>query len=106
MIRKTADSIRREKPALASALDRVASVSQEGEDLILTFASRDRFQGDVVLKEKEMLAARLTPLLPGVARIRLAFHETKVEQVKVDQRVELLRKVFRGEVVKGDTHGE
>ena len=81
-------------------------MSQEGEDLILTFAARDRFQGDVVLKDKEMLAARLTTLLPGVARVKLVFHETKVETAKVDQRVELLRKVFRGEVVKGDTHGE
>jgi DNA polymerase III subunit gamma/tau len=106
VIRKTAESIRREKPALASALDRVASVSQEGEELTVTFAARDRFQGEVVLKDKEMLTARLATLLPGVSRVKLAFHETKVEPVKVDQRVELLRKVFRGEVVKGDTHGE
>ena len=106
VVKKTADSIRREKPALASALDRVASVSQEGEELLLTFAARDRFQGEVALKDKENLTARLAALLPGVARVKIAFHETKVEPVQVDQRVELLRKVFRGEVVKGDTHGE
>jgi DNA polymerase III subunit gamma/tau len=105
-VKKTAESIRREKPALASALDHVVSVSHEGEELLLTFAARDRFQGEVVLKDKEMLTARLASLLPGVMRVKLAFHETKVEPVKVDQRVELLRKVFRGEVVKGDTHGE
>jgi DNA polymerase-3 subunit gamma/tau len=105
-VKKTADALRREKPALASALDRVAAVSQEGDELVLTFAARDRFQGEVVLKDKDMLTARMTSLLPPVARIRLAFHETKVEPVKVDQRVELLRKVFRGEVVKGDSHGE
>ena len=105
-VRKTAESIRREKPALASALDRVASVSRDGDELILTFAARERFQGEVVLKDKDMLTARLATVLPGVARVKLAFHETKVEPVKTDQRVELLRKVFRGEVVKGDSHGE
>ena len=105
-VRKTAEAIRRGKPALASALDRIASVVLEDEELVLTFAAKDRFQGEVVLKDKEMLAASIAPLLPRVARIRLAFHETKVEPVKVDQRVELLRKVFRGEVVKGEGHGD
>jgi hypothetical protein len=30
----------------------------------------------------------------------------KQEPAVVDQRVELLRKVFRGEVVKGEGHGD
>ena len=39
-------------------------------------------------------------------RLRLAFQEARQEPVAVDQRVELLRKVFRGEVVKGEGHGD
>jgi DNA polymerase-3 subunit gamma/tau len=105
-VKKVTEALRREKPALASALERVASVSLEGEELVLTFSATDHFQGEVVLKDKEMIAARMAPLLPRATRIRLAFHETKVEPVKVDQRVELLRKVFRGEVVKGDADGD
>jgi DNA polymerase III subunit gamma/tau len=105
-VKKVTEALRRDKPALASALERVASVSLEGDELVLTFGATDHFQGEVVLKDKEMIASRLAPLLPGVSRIRLAFHETKVEAVKEDQRVELLRKVFRGEVVKGDADGD
>jgi DNA polymerase III subunit gamma/tau len=105
-VKKVTEAIRREKPALASALERAARVALEGEELVLTFAATDRFQAEVVLKDKEMVSARAAALLPRVSRIRIAFHETKAEPVKVDQRVELLRKVFRGEVVKGDADGD
>ncbi|MGA2975313.1 MAG: DNA polymerase III subunit gamma/tau [Spirochaetia bacterium] len=105
-LRKGAESLRREKPALASALDRAAAASLDGEELVLAFSARDRFQGEIVQKDKDMLTARMASLLPGVTRIRLAYQEAKTEPVKVDQRVELLRKVFRGEVVKGEGHGD
>lgn len=105
-LKKIVETLRREKPALASALDKVSAVSLEGEELVLSFSAKERFQGDVVLKDKDMLAARFAALLSRPARIRLAFHETKSEPVEVDQRVELLRKVFRGEVVKGEGHGD
>jgi len=105
-VAKVAETIRREKPALASALERVASVSLEGEEVILAFSAKDHFQGEVVLKDKELLAARFSALFSRSVRIKLAFQEMKQEPAVVDQRVELLRKVFRGEVVKGEGHGD
>jgi DNA polymerase-3 subunit gamma/tau len=105
-LRNVVDALRREKPALASALERAEAAAQEGEELVLSFSVRDRFQGDVVLKEREMITARLAPLLPGVTKLRLAYHEAKTEIEHVDQRVELLKKVFRGEIVKGEGHGD
>jgi hypothetical protein len=98
--------LRREKPALCSALERAASVSLDGEELIITFSARDRFHGEVVQRDKEMLTTRVAVLLPSVKRIRCAYTEAREEPVKVDQRVELLQKVFRGEVVKGEGHGD
>jgi DNA polymerase-3 subunit gamma/tau len=103
---KVVESLRREKPALASALERVASVSLDGENIVLAFSAKDHFQGDVVLKEKDMLSARFSALVSRPVRIKLAFLEAKQESVVEDQRVELLRKVFRGEVVKGEGHGD
>jgi len=103
---KVAESIRREKPALASALERVASVSLDGEDVVLGFSAKDHFQGEVVLKEKDFLAARFSAIFSRPVRIKLSFLEARQETVVVDQRVELLRKVFRGEVVKGEGHGD
>jgi len=104
--RMIADSLRREKPALASALEHVASVALEGDEVVLAFSARDRFQGEVVLKDKDMLSSRFSSLLASPVRIKLTFREARQEPVKVDQRVELLRKVFRGEVVKGEGHGD
>ncbi|MFI5367443.1 MAG: DNA polymerase III subunit gamma/tau [Spirochaetia bacterium] len=105
-LKKIVETLRREKPALASALDKVSAVTLEGEELVLSFSAKERFQGDVVLKDKDTLAARFAALLSRPVRIRLVFHEVKTEPVEVDQRVELLRKVFRGEVVKGEGHGD
>ncbi len=105
-LKKIVETLRREKPALASALDKVSAVTLEGEELVLSFSAKERFQGDVVLKDKDTLAARFAALLSRPVRIKLAFHEVKTEPVEVDQRVELLRKVFRGEVVKGEGHGD
>jgi DNA polymerase III subunit gamma/tau len=105
-LRKVAETMRREMPALASALDHMTGAAMDGDEMVITFSSRDRFQGEVVLKDKDTLAAQLAPQIPGISRIRLAYQEVKVEAVKEDKRVELLRKVFRGEVVKGDGHGD
>lgn len=57
-------------------------------------------------KDRDMLIARFSTLLPGVTRVRLAYREAKTETAQVDQRVELLKKVFRGEIVKGEGHGD
>ncbi len=105
-VRKTADALRREKPALASALEKTESAVRAGEEIVLTFSSRERFQGEVVQREREMLAARIGSLLPGVTRLRLAYREVRAEAARVDERVELVKKVFRGEIVKGEDHGE
>jgi DNA polymerase-3 subunit gamma/tau len=105
-LQKITEALRREKPALASALEKVESATRDGDELVLTFSVRDRFQGDVVHKDKEMLTARLAPLFPGLAKLRLAYREVKAESARVDQRVELLKKVFRGEIVKGEGHGD
>ena len=93
-------------PSSVTALDKVSAVTLEGEELTLGFSAKERFQGDVVLKDKDMLAARFAAILSRPVRIKLAFHEVKTEPVEVDQRVELLRKVFRGEIVKGEGHGD
>jgi DNA polymerase-3 subunit gamma/tau len=105
-LRKTVEALRREKPALASAVDKAEAAAREGEEIVLTFSSRDRFQGEVVQKDREMLAGRISQILPGVTRLRLAYRDVKTEAARVDERVELVKKVFRGEVVKGEGHGE
>ncbi len=104
--RKIAETLRREKPALASALERLASVGLESDTVVLAFSAKDRFQGEVVLKDKDLLASRFSAHFSRPVRLTVVFQEARQEPAVVDQRVELLRKVFRGEVVKGEGHGD
>lgn len=105
-VKKLIDVLRREKPSISAAIEKCVAATLDGSDLLLTFGAKDRFAGELALKEKDALAERASVLLGLPVRIKIAFQEVRVEPVKVDQRVDLLRKVFRGEVVKGEGRGE
>jgi hypothetical protein len=102
LVAKLTEIFRREKPAVVAALEK-AVATIEGGELVLAFSPQNRFHGERVLKEKDALNERLAALAP--VRARVAFVEARPEARAEDARVELLRKVFRGEVVKGEDHG-
>jgi hypothetical protein len=102
LVARLMDIFRREKPAVVAALEKAAAVIEGGE-LVLAFSPQNRFHGERVLKEKDALNERLAAM--ASVRVRVSFVETRPEVRAEDQRVELLRKVFRGEVVKGEDHG-
>ncbi len=77
-----------------------------GDPTLMLLGEEEWKRGEVVLKDREMLVARLSAVLPGVAKLRLAYREVTTEAAHVDERVELVKKVFRGEIVKGEDHGE
>jgi DNA polymerase-3 subunit gamma/tau len=104
-VKKLIEALRREKPSISSALEKCLSATLDDQDLLLTFGAKDRFAGELALKEKDSLGARASVMFGRSVRVKVAFQEARAETVKVDQRVELLRKVFRGEVVKGEGHG-
>jgi DNA polymerase-3 subunit gamma/tau len=104
-VKKLIEALRREKPSISSALEKCLSATLDDQDLLLVFSAKDRFAGELALKEKDSLGARASVMLARPVRVKVAFKEARAEPVKVDQRVELLRKVFRGEVVKGEGHG-
>jgi DNA polymerase-3 subunit gamma/tau len=105
ILQRAAESLKREKPGVFSALEKCASVAWEPSGLLLRFAARDRFSGELILSEKEVLAERLSKLLEKPVPINVVFLESEAEGRKVDPRAELLRKVFRGEIVNGEGHG-
>ena len=104
-VKRLIETLRREKPSISSALEKCLSARLDDQDLLLTFGAKDRFAGELALKEKDSLSARASVMFGRSVRVKVAFQEARAESVKVDQRVELLRKVFRGEVVKGEGHG-
>jgi DNA polymerase III subunit gamma/tau len=104
IVQRVADSLKREKPGVFSALEKCVSVEWEPSGLVLKFAARDRFSGELVLSEKEIIAEKLSKLLSKPAPINIVFLEPAAEGGKVDPRAGLLLKVFRGEIVKGEAH--
>ena len=103
LVAKLMEAFRREKPAVVAALEKAAA-SIEGQELVLAFSPQNRFHGERVLKEKDALNERLAGM--AAVHVRVSFVEARPETRAEDQRVELLRKVFRGEVVKGEDHGD
>ena len=102
LVARLVEVFRREKPDVVAALEK-AEVSIEGQELVLAFSPRNRFHGDRAMKAKDALNEQLAAMAP--VRVRVSFVEARPETRAEDQRVELLRKVFRGEVVKGEDHG-
>ncbi len=102
LVAKLMEAFRREKPAVVAALEK-AMASVEGGELVLAFSPQNRFHGERVLKEKDAVNERLAAM--AALRARISFVEARPETRAEDERVELLRKVFRGEVVKGEDHG-
>ena len=71
----------------------------QGEELALSFQARDRFSGEMVLRERETLMERGSRLLARKIRIRVKFLEAAPSAEARGGQVDLVKKVFRGEVV-------
>lgn len=100
LLERLAEALRREKLALASSIQKADSLELKGEELSLSFRTRDKFSAEMVLREREVVAERATQLLGRHVHIRVRFLEAEREGETRDSRVELVKKVFRGEVVQ------
>jgi DNA polymerase-3 subunit gamma/tau len=105
IVKDLIEGFRREKPSVSSWLEKASSVGIETGELNLVFLARDRFAGEQLLRERDALNERISRLRGGSLRIKVSFSDAGAEAPRVDPRVELLRKVFRGDVVKGEGHG-
>lgn len=105
IMQRVAESLKRDKTGVYSALEKCASMELTPSGLVLRFAARDRFSGEVVLSEKELIVERLSKLIPKPVAVNVVFLESPAEEKKVDRRAELLMKVFRGEILGGEGHG-
>jgi DNA polymerase-3 subunit gamma/tau len=105
IVKKLIEGWRREKPSMSSWLEKAVSATLDPHELHLVFLSRDRFAGEQVLREREILGERLSAAVGRQLKVRVSFQEAKPDAAESDPRVELVKKVFRGQVVKGEGHG-
>jgi DNA polymerase-3 subunit gamma/tau len=96
------NSLRKEKLALASSLQKAESWKLESNELILYFKSKNKFSGEMVWKEKDTVTRKAAEVLDSEVKLTVSYLEDK-KKVKgaEDRRGEVVKKVFRGEIVKG-----
>ena len=101
LLERIVDALGREKLALASSLQKAVSCSVDQNELTLNYDVKDRFSGELVLKEKDAVVERATTILSQPVRVKINFVKPNEAQA-TSQKIEVVKKVFRGEVVQGE----
>ncbi len=98
-------ALRREKLALAASLSKAISWGLQGQELALEYREQDRFSGEHVLKERETVLRHAAAVfeVEGPLRLKVHFQENRsAGQEQASQQVEMVKKIFRGEIVEGE----
>jgi DNA polymerase III gamma/tau subunit len=99
------EAVRKEKLALAASLEKAESWQLDEGELRLIYRPKDRYSGEHVLKEKETVLKHAPSVFgPGVVtRLQVTFSGARGSSVASrNEQAEMVKKIFRGEVVKGE----
>jgi DNA polymerase-3 subunit gamma/tau len=102
-LRPLVDAVRREKLALAASLEKAESMSLERGELRLVYRPKDRYQGVQVSREKEVILRHAATVFgsQNVTRLRVDYAGEDPGAAAPNHQAEMVKKIFRGEVVKG-----
>ena len=96
------NSLRKEKLALASSLQKAESWKLESNELVLYFKGKNKFSGEMVWKEKDTVTHKAAEIMNSEVKLTVSYLQDKKKENGVeDSRVEIVKKIFRGEIVKG-----
>ena len=96
-----AAALRPEKLALASSVEKAASCTIMGNEMVLNYDSGDRFSGELVQKERDTVAEKARQILSQPVKVKINFLRSD-HTADVNEKAEVLKKVFRGEIVEGE----
>ncbi|MBN2440103.1 MAG: DNA polymerase III subunit gamma/tau [Spirochaetales bacterium] len=90
------------KIALVSALEKVESWDLKDDEFTLVFNTHNKFAGELLKKEKTTLSNILSESFGLSVKILISFNKVdQDDQEQKDQRVEILKNIFQGEIVEG-----
>ena len=94
--------LRQRRPPVASALERAASIERSGDGVRVTFRKQDRYAADAVRQQTEEIAAAFGLAGPGAIDVQLESDRagTGGREDAAAPGVEMIRSVFRGEIVQ------
>ncbi|MBN1696700.1 MAG: DNA polymerase III subunit gamma/tau [Spirochaetales bacterium] len=91
------------KLTLASAMEKVHSWECRGDTLILLFDNQNKFSGEIIKKDKRIIAEKLSSLLRKPSKLTIQYADTETGDPHTkDERIEVLKHIFKGEIVKGE----
>jgi DNA polymerase-3 subunit gamma/tau len=99
-------AFKRSRPTLASALEKALRWYEEGPAVRLVFKEDNRFSAEMVLKERKDLESKLSEILSRSVRIEIEYEshdrDDSGRDDGLDSQVEMVKRVFKGEVIQGD----
>ena len=104
-LKALSDAVRREKLALAASLEKAEAWSLERGELRLVYRPKDRYPGVQVSRDREVVLRHAAAVFAGqpVTRLRVDYSgEDPAGSAARNDQAEMVKKIFRGEVVKGE----
>jgi hypothetical protein len=97
------DAVRKEKLALAASLEKAETLNLESGELRLVYKPKDRYPGVQVAREREEILRHAAKVFAGqsVTRLRVDYSGEESGSAAPNHQAEMVKKIFRGEVVKG-----
>ncbi len=103
LIEKIKETIGRKKLALASALGQCQTAELKNNELLIIFKEEDKFSAEFVGKEKAELAGLVEQLLSRPVALKIGFTQRREKaEAPQDESEMIIKKVFKGSVVKGE----
>ncbi len=93
------------KLALASALEKAESWKIQSGELTLFFTTKNKFQGEMVKKDKKEVISIATSILSSPVKLNVSISSSEVADTNgkdKDDRVDILKNIFNGEVIQGE----
>jgi DNA polymerase III subunit gamma/tau len=91
------------KLALASALEKAETWKMQSDELCLVFTTKNKFQGEMVKKDKKEVISIASTILSSPIKLNVAIINPENTEVnEKDDRVTILKNIFNGEVVQGE----
>ncbi len=96
------EACKKEKPILGSALEKAAESRVGDRSIVLSFRGEDRFHAQMVESDQTLVSGKASAILgrPVSVEIKTLASDPR-PAAPPDDRVELVRRIFRGEVVEG-----
>jgi DNA polymerase-3 subunit gamma/tau len=98
-----------QKLALASALEKVELWKLEGNELCLEFDTKNKFQGEIVKKDRKEVIEHVSTLISKPIKLNVIIKEIMKDETTGtndrDDRIEVLKTIFNGKEIKGENHG-